>query len=58
MVFIANGKSHVNTFKYKDFIHETVKPYCYLGVAIKYSGHIGGSSKLLMENGRKVFFKI
>ena len=25
MVFNSNGKSHVNTFKYKDFILETVK---------------------------------
>ena len=31
LVFNYNGKSHVNTFKYKDFILETVKLYCYLG---------------------------
>ena len=58
MVFNSNGKSHVYIFKYKDFILETVKSYCYLGVTITYSGHIGGSSKLLMEKGRKAFFKI
>ena len=52
MVFYSNGKSHVNTFKYKDFILETVKSYCYLGVTVKYSGHIGSFSKLLMEKGR------
>ena len=27
-------------------------------MTIKYSGRIGGSSKLLMENDRKAFFKI
>ena len=57
MVFNSNGKSHVNTFKYKDFILETVKSYSYLGVTIKYSGHIGDSSKVLMENGRKEFLR-
>ena len=49
---------YVNIFKYKDFNLETVKSYCYLGVTLKYSGHIGGSSKLLMEKGRIAFFKI
>ena len=57
MVFNSNGKSHVNTFKYKDFILETVKSYSYLGVTIKYSGHIGGSSKVLMTKGRKAFLR-
>ena len=60
MVLNSNGKSHVNTFKCKDFILETVNSYCYLGVTIKYSyfGHIGGSSKLLITKGRKAFFDI
>ena len=52
----SKGKSHVNTFKYKDYILEAVKSYCYLGVTIKYSGHIDGSSKLLIETDRKSFF--
>ena len=58
MVFNSNGKSHVNIFKYKDFILETVQSYCYLGVTIKYSGHIGGSSKLLMERVEKHFLRL
>ena len=55
MVLNSNGKRHVNTFKCKDFILETVNSYCNLGVTIKYSyfGHIGGSSKLLIKKGRK-----
>ena len=58
MVFNSNGKSYLNKFKYQDCVLETVKSYCYLDVTIKYSGCIGGSSNLLMEKGRKAFFKI
>ena len=58
MVFNSNGKSHINTFKIQYYIFESVKSYCYLGVIINYSWHIGGSSNLLMVNGRKTFFMI
>ena len=53
MVVNSNGKSCLNTLKYHDYVLETVKFYCYLGVTIKYSGSIGGSSNLIMEKGRK-----
>ena len=56
MVFNSNGKSYLNKFKYQDCVLETVKSYCYLGMTIKYSGSIGGSSNLLMEKSRKAFF--
>ena len=35
-----------------------MKSYCYLGVTIKYTGNLNISSKLLMEKGRKAWFKI
>ena len=49
MVFNSNGKSHVNTFKYKCFILETVESYCYLGSIL---------GIFLMENGRKAAFSL
>ena len=57
-VFSSNGKSHLNKFKYQDCVLETVKSNCYLDATIKYSGSIDDSSNLLMEKGRKAFFKI
>jgi hypothetical protein len=35
-----------------------VKSYCYLGLNIKYTGNLNMSSKILMEKGRKAWFKI
>ena len=55
---ISNGKSHINTFKYKDSTLEIVKSYCYLDMSIKYSGHIGGPSKFLMEKIAKAFLTL
>ena len=58
MVFNSNGKTHCNYFKYKGNYLETVKSFCYLGVTIKYTGNLNLTSKLLMEKGRKAWFKI
>ena len=44
--------------KIESNILETVKSFSYLGVTIKYNGTINTSSSLLMEKGRKAFFKI
>ena len=48
----------MNSFNLKGKHLETVKSYCYLGVTIKYTGNLNISSKLLMEKGRKAWFKI
>ena len=58
IVFNSNGKSYLNRFKFKNNIIETVKSYCYLGVTLKYTGNLNSSSKILMEKGRKAWFKI
>ena len=58
IVFNSNGKSFLNNFKVNENYLETVKSYCYLGVTIKYTGNLNTSSKLLMEKGRKAWFKI
>ena len=58
IVFNSNGKSYMNKFKSQHYTLETVKSYCYLGVTIRYNGNINASSSLLMEKGRKAYFKI
>ena len=58
IVFNSNGKTYMNSFNLKGKHLETVKSYCYLGVTIKYTGNLNISSKLLMEKGRKAWFKI
>ena len=58
MVFNSNGKTHINSFKINNSPIETVKTYCYLGITFKYNGNINVSTKLLMEKGRKAWFKI
>ena len=58
MVFNSNGETYMNNFQYGKNALETVKSFCYLGVTIKYNGNINASSSLLMEKGRKAFFKI
>ena len=58
MVFNSNGETYINNFRYEKNALETVKSFCYLGVTIKYNGNINASSSLLMEKGRKAFFKI
>ena len=58
MIFNSNGKTHLNYFKINDVHIETVKTYCYLGITLKYNGNINVSTKLLMEKGRKAWFKI
>ena len=57
-VFNSNGKAYINHFKFHDKVLETVKSFCYLGITIKYTGTISASATLLMEKGRKAFFKI
>ena len=57
-VFNSNGKTYMNSFNLKGKHLETVKSYCYLGVTINYIGYLYISSKLLMEKGRKAWFKI
>ena len=58
MVFNSNGKAYINHFKFHDKVLETVKSFCYLVITIKYTGNISVSANLLMEKGRKAFFKI
>ena len=58
IVFHSNRKSYMNNFKIQNYILETVKSFCYPGVTIRYNGNINASSSLLMEKGRKVYFKI
>ena len=58
IVFNSNGKTYKNSFNLKGKHLETVKSYYYLGVTIKYTGNLNISSKLLMEKGRKAWFKI
>ncbi len=58
MIFNSNGKTHLNSFKLNKDILETVKTYCYLGLTIKYTGNFNISSHILMEKGRKAWFKI
>jgi hypothetical protein len=58
MIFNSNGKTYMNSFNLKEKHLETVKSYCYLGVTIKYTDNLSISSKLLIEKGRKAWFKI
>ena len=58
IVFNSNGKTHFNKFKINNVYIETVKSYCYLGITLKYNGNVDTSTKLLMEKGRKAWFKI
>ena len=58
IVFNSNSKTYMNDFNLKGKHLETVKSYCYLGMTIKYTGNLNISSKLLMEKGRKAWFKI
>jgi hypothetical protein len=37
---------------------ETLKSYFYLGLTIKYTGNLNISNSLLIEKGRKTYFKI
>lgn len=58
IIFNSNGKTYLNSFKINGTVIETVKSYCYLGITLKYTGNINISAKLLMEKGRKAWFKI
>lgn len=58
IVFNSNGRSYMNSFNLKGKHVETVKSYSYIGVTIKYTDNLNISSKLLMEKGRKAWFKI
>ena len=57
IVFNSNGKTYMNNFKIESNVLETVTSFCYLGVTKKYNDTINASSTLLMEKGRKDFFK-
>ena len=57
-LYLIIMENHMKIHSNYNYILETVKSYCYFGVTFKYSGHIGGSSNLLMEKGRKASFKI
>ena len=48
----------MNNFKSQPHTLETVKYYCYLGMTIRYNGNIIAPSSLLIEKGRKAYFKI
>ena len=48
----------MNNFKIQNYISETVKYFCYLGVKIRYICNINASSSQLMEKGRKVYLNI
>ena len=58
MIFNSNGKTFLNSFKFNKNYLETVKSYCYLGITIKYTGNFNVSPQILMEKGRKAWFKI
>ncbi len=58
IIFNSNGKSFLNHFKIENDILETVKSYCYLGVTINYTGNLNLAKAVLMEKGRKAWFKI
>ena len=58
LLFNSNGKSHQKHFKLNNEYLETVKSFCYLGISLKYTGNLNLSCKLLMEKGRKAWFKI
>lgn len=57
-MFTSNGKSYQNCFKLQQNYIGTVKSYCYLGITFKYTGNLNSSGQLLMEKGRKAWFKI
>ena len=57
IVFNSNGKLLINKFKFQDKVLETIKSYCYIGITIKYTRGIVGSSHLLMQKDRKSFSK-
>ena len=58
MIFNSNGKTHIKYFKFQNKTLEIVKSFCYLGITISYTGNINSSASLLIEKGRKAFFKI
>ena len=48
----------MDNLKIQNYILEIVNSFCCLGVTIRYNGNINASSSLLVEKGRKAYFKI